>query len=337
VILGTAAHPFRPFSDWLRVVRLVEELGYGMTCQSMSPLSRGDPYVELGAAARETKSLLLATTVAVPAPANPAVMAASIATVNEISGGRAVLGLGRGAATARQLGESGLTTAGLEEYVRTLRTLLAGDEAAWRGTPMRLGWAVRAGLRPPPVILSAYGPRTLRLAGRCADGVLIAAAVGGPVLRDAIAAARDGAREAGRDPGELAIWVMGRASVGNSAEEALSDLKAILAGAGRQLDSGDPDLSDDLRPAIAELKRRYVEADHVVPGGANDALIDSLGLTGYLASRFAIAGSAEQCRTQLQGLADLGVDCVFLNGAMRNEECMIVTMAEKVGVSFAPG
>jgi 5,10-methylenetetrahydromethanopterin reductase len=307
-----------------------------MTCQSMSPLSRGDPYVELGAAARETKSLLLATTVAVPAPANPAVMAASIATVNEISGGRAVLGVGRGVATARLLGERGLTTAQLEEYVRALRALLAGDEAAWRGTPMRLGWATRAGPSPPPVILSEYGPQTLRLAGRCADGVLIAAAVGGPVLRDAIAAARDGAREAGREPGELAIWVMGRASVGDSQDEALSDLKAILAGAGRQLDTRDPDLSDDLRPAIAELKKRYVEADHVVPGGANDALIDSLGLTGYLASRFAIAGSAEQCRRQLQELADLGVDCVFLNGAMRNEERMIVSIAEKVGVSFTP-
>ena len=334
MILGTAAHPFRPFSDWLRIVHLVEELGYGMTCQSANPLLRADPYVELGAAARETKSLLLATTVAVPAPANPAVMAASIATVNEISGGRAVLGVGRGVATARQIGEPGLTTVRLAEYVRALRTLLAGDEAAWGGTPMRLRWVGRAGLRPPPVILSGYGPRTLRLAGRCADGVLIAAAVGGPVLRDAIAAARDGAREAGRDPGELAIWVMGRASVGDSPDEALSDLKAILAGAGRQLDSRDPDLSDDLGSAVTELKKRYVEADHVVPGGANDALIDELGLTGYLAGRFAIAGTAEQCRRQLQELADLGVDCVFLNGAMRNEERMIVAMAEKVGVSF---
>jgi 5,10-methylenetetrahydromethanopterin reductase len=337
VILGTAAHPFRPFADWIRVVHLVEELGYGMTCQSASPLSRGDPFVELGVAARETNRLLLATTVAVPVPGHPAVMAASISTVNEISGGRAVLGVGRGVATAGQLGEPGLKSAQREEYVRALRTLLAGDEARWRGTPMRLGWAARAGLRPPPVILAAYGPQTLRLAGRCADGVLIAAAVGGPVLRDAIAAARDGAREAGRDPGELAIWVMGRASVGDSADEALSDLKAILAGAGRQLDPRDPDVSDDLRPAIAELRKRYVEADHVVPGGANDALIDELGLTGYLAGRFAIAGSAEECKRQLQELADLGVDCVFLNGAMRNEERMIVTVAEKVGVSFTPG
>jgi 5,10-methylenetetrahydromethanopterin reductase len=337
VIVGTAAHPFRPFEDWIRVVRLVEELGYGMTCQSASPLSRGDPCVELGAAARETRNLLLATTVAVPAPANPAVMAASIATVNEMSGGRAVLGIGRGIATARQLGEPGLTTGQLEEYVRALRTLLAGGEATWRGTRMRLGWVERARARAVPVILAAYGPRTLRLAGRCADGVLIAAAVGGPVLRDAIAAVRDGAREAGRDPRELAIWVMGRASVADSADEALSDLKAILAGAGRQLDPGDPDLGDDLRPAIAELKKRYVEADHVVPGGANDALIEELGLVDYLAGRFAIAGSAAQCRRQFQELADLGVDCVFLNGAMRNEERMIVAVAEKVGVSFVPG
>ena len=55
MIVGTAAHPFRPFEDWLRVARLVEELGYGMTCQSQNPVLRGDPFVELGIAARETR------------------------------------------------------------------------------------------------------------------------------------------------------------------------------------------------------------------------------------------------------------------------------------------
>src|SRR5450631_1574113 len=64
MIVGTAAHPFRPFEEWLRVARLVEELGYGMTCQSQNPVLRGDPFVELGVAARETRSVLLATTVA---------------------------------------------------------------------------------------------------------------------------------------------------------------------------------------------------------------------------------------------------------------------------------
>jgi alkanesulfonate monooxygenase SsuD/methylene tetrahydromethanopterin reductase-like flavin-dependent oxidoreductase (luciferase family) len=128
---------------------------------------------------------------------------------------------------------------------------------------------------------------------------------------------------------------MGRASVGDDATEAVSDLKAILAGAGRQLDERDPDLTDELRLAVSELKRRYVEADHVVPGGANDRLIEELGLVDYLTGRYAITGTADDCRRQLQKLADLGVACVFLNGAMRNEERMIASMAE-VGVSFEP-
>ena len=70
---------------------------------------------------------------------NPAAMAASIATVNQISGGRAVLGVGRGTVTARMVGELGLTTAQLEEYIRGLRGLLAGEAVAWRGTRLRLG------------------------------------------------------------------------------------------------------------------------------------------------------------------------------------------------------
>src|SRR5260370_3533303 len=140
MILGTAAHPFRPFEDWIRVVHLVEDLGYGMTCQSANPLSRGDPYVELGVAARETKSLLLATTVVIPAPANPALMAASIATVNQISGGRAVLGAGRGVATARLLGDCALTSSQLVESIPAHRPTLAREVRAVCWVWLLLGW-----------------------------------------------------------------------------------------------------------------------------------------------------------------------------------------------------
>jgi 5,10-methylenetetrahydromethanopterin reductase len=330
MIVGTAAHPFRPFEDWLRVARMVEELGYGMTCQSQNPVLRGDPFVELGAAARETHSVLLATTVAAAGLVNPAIQAAAIATVDEISHGRAVLGLGRGAATAAAIGESALNSAGLEAYVVAVRDLLGGRAATWHGCEVRLPWVAR----PVPVILSAYGPRTLQLAGRCADGVLIASAVAGPVLADAIQSVRNSAAAAGRDPADVAIWVVARASVGADRDEALADLKAILAGSGRQLDPNEPGLSDEYRLAIAELKARYVEAEHVVPGGANEALIEQLGLVDYLAGRFAITGTADECRAQFQAIADLGVDCVFLNGAMRNEERMIVAMAEQVGVRY---
>jgi 5,10-methylenetetrahydromethanopterin reductase len=332
VIIGTAAHPFRPFADWIRVVHLVEDLGYGMTCQSENPTLRGNPYVELGVAARETSRVLLATTVAVPAPANPAVMAASITAVNEISNGRAVLGIGRGVATAKALGERALPTAELETYTTALRELLAGRSTTWRGTELRMGWITRS----TPVIVSAYGPRTLRLAGRCADGVLIAAAAGGPVLAEAIRTFRTAAVEAGRNPDELAVWVVARASVGTDRDDALADIKAILAGAGRQLEVTDADLTTDLREAISELKLRYIEADHVVPGGGNEALIDELGLVDYLAGRFAITGTASECRRKMQDLANLGVDCLFINGAMRNEERMIVSIAEQVGVAFEP-
>ena len=42
----------------------------------------------------------------------------------------------------------------------------------------------------------------------------------------------------------------------------------------------------------------------------------------------------DECKIQFQALADLGVECVFLNGAMRNEERMITAVAEQVGVAF---
>jgi 5,10-methylenetetrahydromethanopterin reductase len=330
MILGTAAHPFRPFDEWLRIARLVEELGYGMTCQSQNPLLRGDPFVELGAAALVTRNVLLATMVAVPIAPNPATMAASAATLDNISGGRAVLGLGRGTATAKACGEAAMSTGVLEAYVIALRALLRGNKAVWKGTELRMEWVTR----PVPVILSAYGVRTLELAGRHADGVLIGSATRGPALTNAIEIVRRSATDAGRDPSDIALWVVARVSLKDDRSEALNDIKGILAASALQLSENDPDLDDDLRSALSELKARYVYKDHVVPGGANDQLVEELGLVDYLAGRFSISGTPVDCRNQFQQLADAGVDCVFLNGAIKDDEGMITSVAEKVGVRF---
>jgi len=89
------------------------------------------------------------------------VTAGAIATVDELSGGRAVLGIGRGFSAVSNIGERPATTRELAEYVRALRTIMRGETATYRGKEIHAAWIER----PVPVIVSAYGPKTRRMAG----------------------------------------------------------------------------------------------------------------------------------------------------------------------------
>ena len=96
-------------------------------------------------------------------------VASSLATLAQLFDGRAVLGLGRGDSAVRTLG---LAPMALEEFraaLQLIRGLCRGEEVRLDGVPVRLTWLTRTVL----VLVAAYGPRVLRLAGELADGVIL--------------------------------------------------------------------------------------------------------------------------------------------------------------------
>jgi 5,10-methylenetetrahydromethanopterin reductase len=330
--IGTSASFQGDVETWLAHLHLVEDLGYGVVGMGDSQSLFRNPYVALGVAARETTRPMLATTVANPVTQHPAVTAGAIATVDELSAGRAVLGIGRGFSAVSNIGERPATTRELAEYVRVLRTIMRGETVTYRGKDIHAAW-IR---RPVPVIVSAYGPTTMRMAGECADGVIVASAAHPEVLRRAIVRVRAGAADAGRAEGEVAIWVMVRLSIRETRAAAIDDVKGSLASAALNLPVDDPHLPDELRPAIAELRARYDERQHVVIGGPNSQLLDELGLSDYIADRFAVCGTVDDCRARLQAIADEGVDVLWFAGSGRDARATQERVAREVGVEFAP-
>jgi 5,10-methylenetetrahydromethanopterin reductase len=141
------------------------------------PVAR-DAFVTLSAIAAATSRVELATGVVNPFTRHPAQLAASFATLDELSGGRAVCGVGIGARDFLiPLGADvakPLTTA--REMLSILRRLLAREVVDLDGTKFQLD-AVRLGFRPPrgdiPIFLAATGPRMCGLAGREADGIYL--------------------------------------------------------------------------------------------------------------------------------------------------------------------
>src|SRR5262249_14579339 len=91
----------------------------------------------------------------------------------------------------------------LEGYVLALRGLLREGTAVWGGHTLTLPWA---GPRRIPIVMSAHASRSLRLAGRIADGVVIRLVSSPGVVAGSLELLEAGARDAGRSVDELEVW-----------------------------------------------------------------------------------------------------------------------------------
>ena len=164
-------------ATFIAMVREIEDLGFDHLWITDSSLHARNCYVALTIAALNSTHLTLGTAVTNPLTRHPAITAAAIASVDEISGHRTVLGIGAGDRPLLALGLNPSPLADLEAAIVTIRALWRGgrvDAAAGsfslRDAQLRFG--ARADI---PVFISASGPRTLELAGRVADGVILLA------------------------------------------------------------------------------------------------------------------------------------------------------------------
>jgi 5,10-methylenetetrahydromethanopterin reductase len=161
--------PNRPVAEIAELAAQAEELGFeGIWIADSQSIFR-DSYLALAASALRTSRLALATGVTNPVTRHPATIASAIATLDELSGGRALLGIGVGESAVRTVGLRPAKLARLEEATHALRALLSGETASWDGAEVRLTWWSG---RSVPIWFASTGPRSLELAGRIADGVL---------------------------------------------------------------------------------------------------------------------------------------------------------------------
>ena len=117
--------------------------------------------------------------------------------LDELSGGRMDLGIGRGDSARRVLGKPPTTMATLEEAIEVIRDLVEGRTVTYEGTELQLPWAGRWKL---PVWVAGYGPMALAMTGRVADGVILQLADPDLIewLVGQVRAAETGRRAAGR-------------------------------------------------------------------------------------------------------------------------------------------
>ena len=184
-------------------MREAEALGYDRMGVWDSPALFREPWMTLGAVARETRTLRLGTWVSNPVSRHPVVTASAIATLEDLAPGRTYFGIGSGGTGVWHLGHPAARLADLREYVTTVRQLLAEGRSTYRGAECRLEWGRGVSV---PIIMSAHGPRALRLAGEIADGVVCGLGILPEVVSGCLDLIAEGAESAGRTLADLEVW-----------------------------------------------------------------------------------------------------------------------------------
>lgn len=298
--------------------RRIEDLGFDGMGFADTQIIYYDPYVAMGAAARTTTRLRLRTMVSTPVARHPSVMAAAIATVHQESGGRAVLGLGRGDSAATLIGEPAFTGDRFERYIVQVQGYLRGEEVVLdNGTRSRSDWIARDRSLPKvPVDVAATGPRIIAMGARVAEGVSFSVGAEPKRMTWAINHARQARTQAGLDPSALRLGAFVPVFVHPDAAYARRFIRGSIAPIARfsamSPTASEGIVSEEDRAIVKEIGRVYDMAGH---GHAEASHINVI--TDSFVDRWAVAGPPGYCIARLNELIDTGLDNIVIGLSTR--------------------
>jgi 5,10-methylenetetrahydromethanopterin reductase len=273
----------------------------------------GDVFAGLALAAKATSRLLLATGVTNPVTRHPAATASAIATIQALSGGRAVLGIGRGDSALFQIGLEPASLPVFESFLSRVATYLRGGAVDIDGFESRLRWLADLRLPPVPVDVAATGPRVIEIAACIADRITFAVGASPERLRWGIDRARAARRAAGLDPETIQFGAYANVAphpdVAIARELVRGGVGTFAHFSGMRGSSADGVKPED-RAVFEGIHARYDRPNHTLGRARHAAALDSDFL-----DRFAILGATHSCVARLHELVDTGLSKLVLTGA----------------------
>ncbi len=291
-----------PVSQVVGWTKLAEEQGYDYAWIWDSHVLWQEVYPIFTLMAEATGRIKIGPCVSNPITRDPTVTASVLATLNEISGGRMVLGMGRGDSARRVIGKTPVTVERLEWACRLIRDLAAGREVDYDGTKTQLKWSLGHEVE---IWVAAYGPKALRAAGRVADGLIMQLA--DPYIVEwSLPYVREGAEEAGRRFEDIQVQAAAPGYVTVDLAHARDQVRWFPALVSNHVvDLVNRYKTVELPQALTDyIKARdhYDYAEHGQVGAEHASFV-----TDEVVDRFCVIGTAEECVAKLRELESLGV------------------------------
>lgn len=220
-----------PSAGVVELSPLMEQAGFGAFWKGEA--NNADPLVLISAIAARTRKMLLGTAVYHIYGRSAVTMGIQAATLQDMSGGRFLLGLG--VANKTIAGWHGGTfnrpLRRIREYVEIVRKVAAGERVEYKGEVFDTGSRFQLSWKPEhpafPVYLAGLGPKMTRLAGEISDGIVINMAPPAKI-REIAARVREGAAAVGRDPSKVEIIAKVWVSLNPNRAVARSRLRQVL-------------------------------------------------------------------------------------------------------------
>lgn len=334
-----------------RTARELEDAGWdGFLVVDSQNLS-GDPYIAMAMAAQATSMLGIGTGVTNCVTRHASVTACSIASVQRIANGRAVLGIGRGDSALAHLGRAPARLAQFERYLGQLQTYLRGEAVGFdeidipldvapsmsalhlhdAPSASRIGW-IAEGLAKRetkvPVEVAASGPKVIAMAARHAERVMFTLGADLERLQWGIELARKTRKDAGLDPDGVAFGAYVNLGCHGDIAAARSLVRGGLTTFARfsvMHGKANGPVSARDRALLEALGSNYDMRAHT-RGDSRQAGV----LTDDFIDRFAIVGPPDRCIERLKSLEKLGLDKVALSGGTRGADSQAIASGREL-------
>lgn len=292
------------YTDLVSEIEEIEKLGYQQIWVSNEKFFH-DMYIVATVAAEHTTNVNIGTFIADPYTHHPALTAMSIATLDEISGGRAILGMGAGGTGFPVMGITRKKPAtAIKEAISVVKGLWRGETVNLEGKVIqcrngKLNFKARKDI---PIVVASRGDLVLKIAGEVADGVMIAT-YGEPVgIQHAISRIRKGAELAGRKMQDIKLISRVDACISQDRQAAYEAVKPMV---GVMLWTSYPDrrfvqrcgleVPEEVEAIIAKRDYNLMVANaHLIP----DTFVD----------KFCWAGTSEDVARKVADVARLGIE-----------------------------
>ncbi|HVO94185.1 MAG TPA: LLM class flavin-dependent oxidoreductase [Terriglobales bacterium] len=299
----------RSVRDAVERAQRAEALGFEAIFFADSQMNNVDPFQAMAMCAINTKTIRFGTAVTNIVYRDPTITANSFATLNEISEGRAIIGMGTGDGPVYSLGRTATKLADFEAGLSRIRDLLHDRGVDVPDGRERAGGNVRlkVGKRPVPIYISAEGPKTLRVAGRVCDGVILGTGFDTAVTDWARRQVADGAQEAGRMLNDIDIMPAGMIVVDDNGNQARKRVRSRMA---NRAHHNFRFTMETVPEGEAAGVKQFME--HFDISKPIEERVDPEFVTDYLLERFTIAGTPAECIAKVKRLESDGIQRILL-------------------------
>lgn len=303
--LGFSIRGVEPIPKLADLARQAEEAGFDQIWTADSHGIFKELYVTLTAMALRTRRVTLGPIATSNRTRHPTVTAAAVAGLDEVSGGRAILGFSIGGSAHRAIGAGQSRVQDCEDSIELMRKFWSGDRVAPGAPPFRYP------CRRIPVYFTGSGPRVLNMAARIADGVIISATAYPPAVRKKVELIREATRAAGRNPSGIKIGCEVHCCISEDSQTARRLAKPLAV----HLGVTQPEL---FQLAGLDIDRNQFHSAHssqidlMHSSRWERAMEASDFVTDEMVETFFVVGTAAECLGKLQALAAEDLDHVIL-------------------------